>query len=108
MQLAGFQAGRTAVSQIEKPDPKQDPQPSPARAALTAAAIAALLVQTSRQAYYATGHPCACPDDLMRNGRRCGNKGAYRRPGGASPLCYAADITPGMIAKYRKRISNMN
>ena len=37
----------------------------------------------SRNAYYATGHPCACPDDLMRNGRRCGGNSAYIRPGGA-------------------------
>jgi hypothetical protein len=35
--------------------------------------IAKTIVQESRQEYYATGHPCACPDDLMRNGRTCGN-----------------------------------
>src|SRR5215470_9791701 len=59
-----------------------------AEVALTAAAIAAILVQASRSQYHATGRPCACPDDLMRNGRTCGGRSAYSRPGGASPLCY--------------------
>jgi hypothetical protein len=31
----------------------------------TDTAIAAMIVQESRNAYYATGHPCACPDDLI-------------------------------------------
>src|SRR5436190_16806057 len=46
----------------------------------SAAVIAAILVEESRRAYYATGHPCACPDDVMRNGRRCGGNSAYSRP----------------------------
>src|SRR5258708_35058968 len=57
--------------------------------ALSDSAIAALIVQESRNAYYATGHPCARPDDLMHNGRRCGGNSAYIRPGGARPLCSA-------------------
>lgn len=52
-----------------------------AEVALTAAAIAAILIQASRDQYHATGRPCACPDDLMRNGRACGGKSAYSRPG---------------------------
>lgn len=31
---------------------------------------------------------CDCPYDLMRNGRRCGGRSAYSRPGGRSPSCY--------------------
>lgn len=31
---------------------------------------------------------CDCPYDLMRNGRRCGGRSAYSRPGGRSPTCY--------------------
>jgi hypothetical protein len=69
----------------------------------TDAAIAAMIVQESRNAYYATGHPCACPDDLMRNGRRCGGTSAYIRPGGAHPLCSAADVSPEMVRQYRAR-----
>jgi uncharacterized protein YraI len=47
---------------------------------------------------------CPCPYNRMRNGRRCGSNSAYSRPGGASPLCYASDITPGMISDYRSRL----
>jgi hypothetical protein len=72
------------------------------RGALTAAAIAVLIVNESRDEYYATGHPCACPDDVTRNGRSCGKMSAYTRPGGAHPLCSPADVTAGMIEDYRK------
>ena len=76
-----------------------------AEVALTAAAIAAIIVKASRDQYYATGHPCACPDDLMRTGRACGGRSAYSRPGGAAPLCYPTDVTPEMIELYRRRVS---
>jgi len=72
---------------------------------LSDAAVASLIVQESRNAYYATGHPCACPDDLMRNGRRCGGSSAYIRPGGAQPLCSVADVSPQMINRYRARLT---
>lgn len=81
------------------------PQPATKRkveAALTAAAIAAIIVKASRDQYYATGHPCACPDDLMRNGRACGGRSAYSRPGGAVPLCYPTDVPAAMIESYRQ------
>jgi hypothetical protein len=72
-------------------------------AALTDQQIAARIVQESRQAYYATGHPCACPEGLARNGSRCGGRSAYSRPGGASPKCYVSDVTAAEIATYRAR-----
>jgi hypothetical protein len=72
-------------------------------AALTAAAIAAIIVQASRAQYHAGGRPCACPDDTMRNGRACGGRSAYSRPGGAAPLCYPSDVTAAMIDSYRQR-----
>lgn len=31
---------------------------------------------------------CDCPYDLMRNGRLCGGRSAYSRPGGRNPSCY--------------------
>jgi hypothetical protein len=71
--------------------------------ALTAAAIAAIIVQASRDQYHAGGRPCACPDDSMRNGSACGGRSAYSRPGGASPLCYPGDVTAAMIESYRQR-----
>src|SRR5258708_2499658 len=45
------------------------------------------IIQQSRQEYYATGRPCACPYDLARNGSSCGARSAYSRPGGAEPKC---------------------
>lgn len=63
--------------------------------------IAERIIHESRNAYYATGRPCACPDDHMRNGRMCGKVSAYVRPGGASPKCYPQDVTAADIAAYR-------
>lgn len=74
--------------------------------ALTAAAIAAIIVQASRDQYHAGGRPCACPDDTMRNGRACGGRSAYSRPGGASPLCYLSDVPVAMIESYRQRTAS--
>jgi hypothetical protein len=71
---------------------------------ISAAAIAALIVQQSRSAYYATGHPCACPDDLTRSGKRCGPSSAYSRPGGASPKCYPGDVSEREIEDARNQI----
>jgi hypothetical protein len=45
-------------------------------AGLTAAAIAAIIVQASRDQYHAGGRPCACPDDTARNGSACGGRSA--------------------------------
>jgi hypothetical protein len=75
-------------------------------AALTAAAIAAIIVQASRAQYHAGGRPCACPDDTMRDGRACGGRSAYSRPGGASPLCYPSDVTTAMIESHRQRTAS--
>jgi len=61
------------------------------------------IIQDSRGAYYATGHPCACPYDRARNGSSCGGRSAYSRPGGASPKCYPKDVTAADIAHYRER-----
>lgn len=86
--------------------PQQQEPKRKAEILLTAAAIAAILIQASRDQYHATGHPCACPDDLMRNGRRCGGSSAHSRAAGAAPLCYSSDVSADMIAAYKKRIAN--
>jgi hypothetical protein len=72
-------------------------------AGLTSAAIAAIIVKMSRGEYYASGRPCACPDDTARNGSSCGGRSAYSRPGGAAPLCYPSDVPAAMIESYRQR-----
>jgi hypothetical protein len=102
-------AGDTATASLAPvpvtPSPQSDKpkvtQEGAKTAALSTAAIAALIVRDSRQNYYASGHPCACPDDLTRTGRRCGNMSAYVRPGGAAPLCNVSDVSAEMIARYR-------
>lgn len=35
---------------------------------------------------------CPCPYNTMKNGRLCGKRSAWSKPGGASPLCYLSDI----------------
>lgn len=86
--------------------PKELAKQKTTQTVLTAAAIAAIIVAASRQAYYARGKPCACPDDRMRNGRSCGSKSAYSRPGGAAPLCYPSDVSTAMIEQYRSRAAS--
>jgi hypothetical protein len=78
--------------------------PSHAESALTDQQIAAIIVKASRDAYYRTGHPCACPEDLARNGSRCGGRSAYIRPGGAAPYCNTSDVPPIEIKAYRAQI----
>jgi hypothetical protein len=75
--------------------------PALTQAALTDQQIATIIVKESREAYYRTGHPCACPEDLARNGSRCGLRSAYSRPGGAEPYCYVTDVPKEKIQSYR-------
>jgi hypothetical protein len=67
---------------------------------LTEAAIIALIIAGSIAAYKAMGKPCACPKDLMRDGRVCGGNSAWSKPGGYRPLCVPSDVTPAMISAY--------
>jgi hypothetical protein len=100
----GPSAGLTPAK-ADAPDKPTGPETNrKVEAALTAAAIAAIIVQASRDQYHAGGRPCACPDDSMLNGRACGGRSAYSRPGGASPLCYPGDVTAAMIESYRQRL----
>jgi hypothetical protein len=45
---------------------------------------------------------CPCPYNSMRNGRSCGRRSAYSRPGGKSPLCYENDITDEQARRWLK------
>jgi hypothetical protein len=76
----------------------------PATKQITDAEIASIIVQASRDAYYRTGRPCACPEDVARNGSRCGGRSAYTRPGGASPYCYPSDVPKAEIDHYRANL----
>lgn len=80
------------IEEAEKPPaPKAVP-------ALSVAAVAKLLIAESIASYPGS---CACPYQTDRGGRSCGRRSAHSRPGGYSPLCYPADITPAMVASYR-------
>jgi hypothetical protein len=68
---------------------------------LTDAAIILAIIAGSIAAYKAMGKPCACPEDTMRNGRKCGGHSAWSKPGGFKPLCYTTDVTETMIKAYR-------
>lgn len=57
-----------------------------------------IILNESRRGYSGS---CACPNDRDRAGRRCGRRSAYSRPGGASPLCYANDVSDASIARFR-------
>ena len=69
---------------------------------LSDAQIIEKVIQDSRNAYYATGHPCACPYDRARNGSSCGRRSAYSRPGGAEPKCYPKDVLKAEVDAYRQ------
>ena len=45
---------------------------------------------------------CPCPYNVMRNGRGCGRRSAYSRPGGAAPICYPQDVTQAEVADWRR------
>ncbi|WP_286134507.1 SH3 domain-containing protein [Methylobacterium sp. Leaf123] len=81
------------------PAEEAEKPPAPKAApALSVAAIAKLLIAESIASYPGS---CACPYQTDRGGRSCGRRSAHSRPGGYSPLCYPADITPEMVASYR-------
>ena len=67
-------------------------------AELSDSKIKEAIIEKSIRAYSGS---CPCPFNTMRNGRRCGKRSAYSRPGGKSPICYLSDVTPLMIEKYR-------
>lgn len=46
---------------------------------------------------------CPCPYNTMRNGRSCGGRSAYSKPGGYAPLCYVKDVSDREAEKYLKR-----
>jgi hypothetical protein len=45
-----------------------------------------------RQSIATYSGSCPCPYNVDRAGRRCGARSAHSKPGGAAPLCYAADV----------------
>lgn len=79
----------------------QNKQSAAAKEVLTDAATIAVIIAASIASYKAMGKPCACPEDAMCNGRKCGSSSAWARAGGYRPLCYPGDVTASMIDAYR-------
>jgi hypothetical protein len=76
--------------------------PMLAREPLSDVQIRQAIIRESIARYQATGHPCACPYNVARNGSSCGHRSAYIRPGGAEPLCYPKDVTNGMVTDWKQ------
>jgi hypothetical protein len=73
-----------------------------AREPLSDAQVRHAIIQDSIARYQATGHPCACPYNLARNGSRCGGRSAYSRLGGAEPFCFPQDVSDAMVRAWRR------
>jgi hypothetical protein len=76
---------RTETVSLRKEGDAKQERPSKTKELLTDAAIVVLIIAASIGDYKAKGKPCACPNDTMRNGARCGNRSAWAKPGGYKP-----------------------
>ena len=65
------------------------------------AEIKKILIERSIFEYFAYRGNCPCPYNYDRVGRRCGERSAHTKPGGASPLCYESDVSDWMIKQYK-------
>ena len=56
----------------------------------------------TKEQYHAKGKPCACPEDKMKNNRRCGGTSAFCRGGGDNiSNCYDKITTDIELKKQR-------
>jgi phosphatidylserine/phosphatidylglycerophosphate/cardiolipin synthase-like enzyme len=64
------------------------------------------LIEQDIAAYLATGHPCACPYSLMRNGSRCDDWSAWsKRTTGSEPRCYLSDFDRPAAPRVSVRVT---
>ncbi|MFD2263424.1 hypothetical protein ACFSM5_11035 [Lacibacterium aquatile] len=77
--------------------------PAVAKETMTDAQIRQRIIRESLSSYPGN---CACPYSTMSNGRSCGGRSAYSKPGGRSPICYDSDITDAQVQAYRKRLGS--
>ena len=90
---------------VPSPAPKAPARPKEVADPQTDAEIKQYLIQQSIRRYSGS---CACPYNTDTAGRRCGKRSAYSKPGGASPLCYASDVTKEMVNQYKTRKNTTN
>ncbi|WP_108814369.1 SH3 domain-containing protein [Loktanella sp. Alg231-35] len=79
--------------------------PAPVRqvAVPTSREIQAARQAIIRQSIAAYPGSCPCPFNVDRGGRRCGNRSAWSRPGGYSPICYESDVSQSRLQSYFAR-----
>lgn len=75
-------------------------QAQTAKPAKTDTEIKQAIIDQSIASYHGN---CPCPYNSDRAGHRCGARSAYSRAGGASPSCYAKDVTQKMVDDFRRR-----
>ena len=46
---------------------------------------------------------CPCPYNTDRAGRSCGERSAWSRGGGYSPICYTREVTDEQVREFRLR-----
>lgn len=66
---------------------------------LTESSIKKKIIEESIAGYAGN---CPCPYSTMRNGRACGGRSAYSRPGGAAPICFENQVSKEMVAQWRQ------
>ncbi len=74
---------------------------SPATAAEVSVSDAEIRRMMIRESHAAYPGPCPCPYNTMKNGRACGPRSAYSKPGGRSPLCCPENVSQKMVDDYR-------
>ncbi|MDP1731129.1 MAG: SH3 domain-containing protein [Devosia sp.] len=89
-----------AVVAAPVPEPEPEREPDSPKPSYDRNTIVQAIIQES---IWSTGGSCPCPYNTDRGGRRCGGRSAYSRPGGASPICFADQVTQAMIDRYLAR-----
>jgi hypothetical protein len=62
---------------------------------------ASIIVQETREAYYRTRGPCACPEDRARDGSRCGGRSTRQKP----PYCNTSEVPKTNIDQCKAILS---
>jgi hypothetical protein len=55
-----------------------------------------------KQSIASCGGTCPCPENVDRAGKECGDRSAYKRPGGCEPWCYLKDVPEDAVPKFRE------
>lgn len=97
----GWMSGQYLAADPPSAIAEVQPAPvAPTRPRYDRAAVVQAIISASIASYHGN---CPCPYNSMRNGRSCGGRSAYSKPGGYAPLCFPQDVTEAMIQDYVAR-----